>query len=423
MSNPERQQATDELLLEPPGNGGPLVVECVQGKSARKRVLLTGSLVVGSDAGSDLVLDDGAVSRRHLSLRRTSRGVEVIDLGSANGTFYLGARVERVRLPPGSFLELGRSVICVRPGDPLDGDGPSFEKLGVVGSSHALKAVLAFVSRVAPTPTSVLLMGETGVGKDVIAQVLHRLSPRAKKPFVVLQCAAVNRELIEATLFGYEKGAFTGAVQARPGLLQAAEGGTLYLDEVGELPLELQPVLLRMLDAQTYRPVGAEHELRADVRIVASSRAPLEERVAAGQFRADLYFRLAVFAVEVPPLRVRAQDIRPLARHFARAIGRAAALPADLMERLEGHSWPGNVRELKNVVERYVRVGEDELAIGHSTVKSFDEAQARVVEQFQRNYLSRLLEETNGNVTEAAKRAAVSRARFYRMLKVAGIKT
>jgi DNA-binding NtrC family response regulator len=242
----------------------------------------------------------------------------------------------------------------------------------LVGRSAAMLEVARLVRLVAPRSTTVLIEGETGTGKEVVAKALHRLSARANKPFVVLNCAAIPEALLEAELFGHTRGAFTGAVHSRTGRIEAAHGGTLFLDEIGEMPLALQAKMLRFLENGEIQRVGENDTARVDVRVIAATHQLLEQRAAEGTFRLDLYHRLAVFPVEVPPLRDRLEDIGLLAEHFLAMLGRSAprkTLSADAMERLLTHLWPGNVRELAHVLERATILAGDAPVIGAEEIR------------------------------------------------------
>src|SRR6266481_970801 len=246
------------------------------------------------------------------------------------------------------------------------GDDPSNPDAvhGIVGASLALQRVLQLVRTVAPTDAVVLILGETGTGKELIANLIHTLSSRRDRPFVKFNCAAIPAGLLESELFGHERGAFTGAIARRIGRFERAHGGTLLLDEVGDLPLDLQPKLLRVLEEQQFERVGSAHTIRSDVRIVAATNRPLEELVDAGEFRADLYYRLNVFPIDLPALRERPEDIPLLVRHFvaqhARDVGRRIdTISDDTMEKLVRHPWPGNVRELHHVIHRAVILSHD----------------------------------------------------------------
>ena len=237
-----------------------------------------------------------------------------------------------------------------------------FEQL--IGSSPALEAVLEGVKRVAPTGSTVLIQGETGTGKELIARAIHNISPRCGRPFIKLNCAAIPLDLLESELFGHEKGAFTGAIAQKLGRFELADKGTLFLDEVGDIPAPLQPKLLRILQEQEFERLGSSRTHQVDVRLVAATHRDLAEMVRNGDFRSDLYFRLNVFPVELPPLRDRRDDIPALVEHFAEILGRRVGrsidhIPPETMMALCSYDWPGNIRELQNLIERAVILSDD----------------------------------------------------------------
>jgi transcriptional regulator with PAS, ATPase and Fis domain len=396
-------------------------------------------LVVGTSPDCDLVSDDPSVSRVHCQLTMTQRGVVIRDLGSKNGTRIGEVRVFEALLPPGTPLQLGSSTITVVvTGEPsvipLSGS-PRFGE--AIGASVQMRALFATMERAAATNESILLLGESGTGKELIAQAIHDLSPRRERPFVVLDCGAVAATLIEAELFGYVKGAFTGANANHAGLIEQADGGTLFIDELGELPLELQPRLLRVLETRELRPVGANEYRRADVRVIAATHRDLKAQVAAKTFREDLYYRLAVVEGVVPPLRDRKDDIPMLVEHFLAGQDpprNLADLPANAMDLLQGHSWPGNVRELRNTVARLVlfpHLGIEAIDLaapqgqnGLQTISRLQLREARdlVVSEFEQSYIKEKLKETGGNVSAAAKSMGVSRQFVHRLMARYGIR-
>jgi DNA-binding NtrC family response regulator len=312
----------------------------------------------------------------------------------------------------------------------------------LIGRSAEMRALYPLCARLAASEVPVVIEGETGTGKEVLAEALHEASPRASGPFVVFDCTAVPATLLEPALFGHERGAFTGALAQRRGVFEEAHRGTLLLDEIGELDLALQPRLLRAIERREVQRVGGNHWLRADVRIVAATRRNLAAEVRAGRFRDDLFFRLAVGRIELPPLRRRAGDVGVLASHFWRAhAGEGRPVPADLLEKLDEYSWPGNVRELKNAIARYVAVGELPAACdgeplsgewrlgagvvvaGHDAferVLSRDlplpRARAEIVEEFERRYLQRALDRHGGSVSRAAAAAGIA-LRYFQLLR------
>jgi transcriptional regulator with PAS, ATPase and Fis domain len=304
-----------------------------------------------------------------------------------------------------------------------------------IGVSPAMRHLFAVLERAAQSDVTVLLEGESGVGKEVLARAIHTRSQRAGGPFVTVDCGAIPSSLIESELFGHERGAFTGATHARSGVFEQADGGTIFLDEIGELPLDLQPKLLRAIEAREVRPVGANAARAVDVRIVAATNRRLAEAAASGEFRRDLFYRLAVARIVVPPLRERREDILPLARSFVRAATRdaCAELPADFAALLGSYAWPGNVRELRNVVERWALLGvRDARTLFDEAGKvtageledlshlPYHEARRVVLERFERQYLPKVLSDAGGVVARAAAHAQVARPSFYRMLERLG---
>jgi two-component system response regulator GlrR len=299
-----------------------------------------------------------------------------------------------------------------------------------IGSSPEMQRLFSLLDRAAPTESTILLTGESGTGKEVLAEAIHRRSRRAKGPFIVFDCGAVVPGLIESELFGHEAGAFTNAVRARPGLLADASGGTLLLDEIGELPLSLQPKLLRALARGEVRRVGASAMTQVDVRVIAATHRNLEEAIAAGRFRADLYFRLAVVVAHVPPLRLRPEDIPLLAHHFIARMASAekarAVLTPSVIAALVAHDWPGNVRELRNAVERLLAVGELAGALTRgvpSEPENYYVAKRNAIDRFERAFVRVSLDACDGVVTRAAKRAGISRQMFHRLMSRHGIES
>ncbi|MDX2014092.1 MAG: sigma 54-interacting transcriptional regulator, partial [Myxococcaceae bacterium] len=356
-------------------------VEVVRGPGAGRAVAVGQVLVVGSGLEAQLQLADPTVSRLHVELTPRADGVLVRDLGSKNGTFVGPARVNEVTVERTTELELGRCCVRLVVTDTDDGLAPAASSFGgLVGTSEAMQRLFGVLGRVAASESTVLLQGETGTGKGEVARAIHAASGRARGPFVTLDCGALPRELAESTLFGHVAGAFTGATRDAAGLAVEANGGVLFIDEVGELPLELQPRLLRLLEARAVRPVGAQTERRVDVRVIAATNRDLSAEAAAGRFRQDLYFRLAVVELRVPPLRERRDDIPLLASHFLARAKVAVDFSAVLLERFAGYQWPGNVRELENVVARVVS-GVEPLS-GPPPPRGFKEAKERVVEAF-----------------------------------------
>jgi DNA-binding NtrC family response regulator len=416
----------------------------------KEHMLDEGTTMVGTHADNDLVLTDATVSRYHLEIRVRRDGIEVRDLDTTNGTKHGGARVGQVVLTGPARLRLGKHTeMDVEPIDTnVDlGEWPSDRFGDVLGTTPPMKRLFALLAKAAPTEATILLQGETGTGKEAIAEAVHRHSRRSKGPFVVVDCGSIPHELIASELFGHAKGSFTGAGADKQGLIEAADHGTLFLDEIGELALDLQPQLLRVLDRRQVRRVGETQSVDVDIRVVAATHRDLRAMVKAGQFREDLYYRLAVVATFVPPLRERKADIPALATWFAEKMGRGsfAQSPA-LIEQLQRHDWPGNVRELRNVVERALSLGDAALAdlADHGRAPSspsvgfegsdqkrpsnpevlelpFKEAKAQLVEAFERDYLTALLARHHGNISRAASEAGIDRNYIHRLVKKYGL--
>jgi DNA-binding NtrC family response regulator len=383
-------------------------------------VVQDGTAFVGSGDDCDLKVDDPAVSRRHLSVELLGAEVRVSDLGSRNGTQYLGAKILQARVPLGGSVKLGRSTLRFMP---VKADAPQSERdelFGLIGRSPPARRLFAQLERVGPTDATVLIRGQSGTGKDAAARALHALSPRAQEPFIIFSCGAVNPNLIESELFGHTRGAFTGADRARIGAIEAAGAGTLLLDDVLALPLDLQPKLLRVLESREYTRVGDSNARQAKMRVVASAQSDVQLAVREGNFREDLYFRLAVVQIEVPTLAERAEDIPLLARHFAKSLrGVDVELQPSTLAALQCDPWPGNVRELRNAVERVVALGQLENEPGPaapSPAQSFKDARDKVLADFEKDYLRTLLSLHRGNVSHAAKAAGLARSAFYRLL-------
>jgi two-component system, NtrC family, response regulator GlrR len=327
---------------------------------------LDGRTVIGSAADSGIVVADPAVSRIHAELDLREDGLWLRDLGSRNGTFIDGVQVGLGRVPDGGSVRVGSSLLAVRRDktpEPVDlWPGERFGPL--MGRSAAMRELFARLARVARTESTILVLGETGTGKELVAQAIHDASARAKHPFVVVDCAALPEALLEAELFGHARGAFTGAVSARAGAIESAEGGTVFLDEVAELPLALQPKLLRVLESRTIRRIGETGHRKVNVRFVSATNRDVRTMVNDGTFREDVYFRLAVIPVVIPPLRERLEDIPLLIASFVPA---GTSLDPGLLHEAMRRTWPGNVRELRNFIERVAALGVHEALAMHPT--------------------------------------------------------
>lgn len=408
---------------------------------------------LGSSPDNRFVVDDPAVSRQHCRIEVDRQGHRIVDLDSKNGTFVDGLRVRDAYLPAGgATLELGTTQVLFRPApEQVEVLFSSENRFGrLLGESLEMREIFGMLARVAPTDATVLVEGESGTGKELAADAIHQHSRRKDGPFVVFDCSAVPADLMESELFGHVKGAFTGATATRTGAFAEAQGGTLFLDEVGELALELQPKLLRCLEKREIKPVGSNQRVVVDVRIVAATNQDLERKVEAGEFREDLFYRLAVIRVNIPPLRNRIDDIPLLVRHFLEEVGRAGAGPVqisyDTMRKLQAHRWPGNVRELRNFIERAALLTDS----GHIETRfmadqsprarraadeveappgsegpvlrvdydlPYKDAKNLLVEAFERQYWIRQLAESGGNISEAARRSGIHRKSLEYLVK------
>ena len=431
------EDGTEVLDVRGPAAVAPLAaVLTFEGVNATpsRFVLETGTCVVGSGGASDVVLDDPAVSRAHVELSLAPEGIAIADLGSRNGTFYLGQRVAKITLTPGSRFQVGRATVCVDT-DTASLDVPSGRQReeygGLVGRSPAMLRLFTILERLEGSLVPVLVEGESGVGKELVAAAVHAHSAVASGPFVILNCGAFSRELLASELFGHKKGAFTGANESRRGALEMAEGGTLFLDELGEMPLDVQPLLLRFLESGELRAVGSDTSRTVRVRVVAATNRDLEAAVTAGQFRQDLFYRLAVVRLWIPPLRERPEDVEPTAIRLAANLG-IPPLPPHLLSRLRARTWAGNVRELRNVLQAYEVLGD--LAEGPREAKKplgaavavdldrpYHDAKEELIERFTRAYMQGMLDRTGGNQAEMARLAGLDRTYLGRLLKQHGI--
>ena len=411
-----------------------VVLEVVEGPATGKSHRSEGErLTIGSAALCDLVIDDPTVSRFHCEIQIGEDGARLRDTGSLNGSILDGVRVVEAFLRGGSTLRLGRSALRFDFGtDRKPLRVSEAREFGIlVGESIAMRQVFAVLERVAGSDATVLLEGETGTGKTAAARSIHLESRRASGPFVVLDCAAVPANLLEAELFGHERGAFTGAEARRAGVFEEADGGTLFIDEIGELPAELQPKLLGVLEGREVRRIGSGKTVPVDVRLVAATNRDLRREINLGAFRPDLYYRLAVVRVELPPLRQRAADLPAVAARILRGLGgddRAITrfTGDEFVASLARHAWPGNVRELKNYLERCL-VFEEALPIEETMSSSaalavdasipFADAKRHALDHFEREYLVDLLRRHGGVVNEAAAAAGLDRTHVYRLLR------
>lgn len=400
--------------------------------------------LIGQSPSCDVRLGDRHVSRRHASIEVSPQRIVLADLDSTNGTFVDGVSIgsaylrgdETIRVGA-SALRLSRRAMEVAPAST---SAPGFGR--IVGSSRELGRLIPLFRRLAASDVPVVIEGETGTGKEILAESIHEMSARSTAPFVVFDCTAVPATLMEAELFGHEKGSFTGATSTRKGLFEQAHGGTLLIDEIGDLELALQPKLLRAIERKEVRRVGATESIRVDVRLLAATRRDLDKAVQEGRFRDDLYHRLAVGRVELPSLGKRKGDVSVLSHHFWRELGGPPeGPPPDLLARWERSAWPGNVRQLRNAVARWIALGElgdglpgEELEGGpvptdsisapaHDVIRDVIEqrlplplARLRVVQEFEARYISAVLAEHDGNVAKAAEASGIAR-RYLQILR------
>jgi two-component system, NtrC family, response regulator GlrR len=416
-----------------------LRVTVTRGKDAGSWVEVAGSPVrVGTASSNDLALSDDTVSRHHCEIELLSGALRVRDMGSTNGVAVGGVRLFDGVVAENARLMLGDTELTVTPlAETIDREQASVDRFGdVIGRAVRMRELFADLARIAPLEVTLLIEGETGTGKDLCAESVHAASPRAEGPFVVFDCAAVAPTLVEAELFGHERGAFTGAQNARPGLFEQANGGTIFLDEIGELPKDLQPKLLRALEKRQVRRVGATKTTDVDVRVVAATNRNLRAEVQRGAFREDLYFRLAAAHVLVPPLRDRMDDLPLLVEHFLsreRPPGRVDDVPPHVWDLFRAHRWPGNVRELRNAVQRLAinpdrPIREPVTGDVPAPARSPDEpllplqiARREASDAFERAYLKAALAKSGGNVTRAAAMAEVSRQMMQKLMRKHGL--
>src|SRR4051812_5666912 len=320
------------------------------------------SMLIGSSPICALRLADRQVSRRHAAIEVVAGVLQLTDLRSTNGTRVNGLRVGKVFLTGGETIQIGETLLVVERGSKAPQLAPSFARRfgGVLGGSREMRRLYPLCARLAASTVPLVIEGETGTGKEMLAESIHAEGPRADGPFIVFDCTAVAPGLVEAELFGHERGAFTGAVASHRGVFEQAHGGTLMIDEIGDLDLHLQPKLLRAIERSEVRRVGGEKTIRVDVRIIAATRRDLDREIEAGRFRDDLFHRLAVARIELPPLRDRRGDVAELCVAFCRELGADSAelLRSELFARWQAYRWPGNVRELRNAVMRYAALGE-----------------------------------------------------------------
>jgi DNA-binding NtrC family response regulator len=398
-------------------------------------------VVVGAHASCDLVLVDPQVSRRHAEVAVVPEGIRIKDLGSTNGTWWQGTKVGEVVVPSGATVQFGATPVRISAAEALSLPPSEQDHFGAMaGKSVAMRELFAVLEMASPTEATVLIEGESGTGKELAARAIHDASNRAKGPFVVVDCSAISENLFDSHLFGHVRGAFTGADRERKGAFVEATGGTLFLDELGELPISAQAKLLRALEAQTVQPVGADRPVPVDTRVVAATHRDLSRMVAAKEFRFDLFYRLAVVHVALPPLRERLEDLPHLIGTFYRHRGaETGPVDGDNLDRMRRHAWPGNVRELRNVLERAwalsgpsakfrelrlwldPNAAQPQLSEVVDTALPFKEAKERWNDHFERRYVAMVFTTNANNVTRAAEHAGLSRRHFRELLYKHGI--
>jgi transcriptional regulator with GAF, ATPase, and Fis domain len=414
---------------------------------------------IGARRGNDVQLTDAKVSGLHCEIRLDERGYRLRDLDSTNGTYVGGLRINDIYIQPGTQISIGGSRLRFEPlGETVEVELSERDRFGsMIGRSVKMRELFARLEKLAASDATVLITGETGVGKELVAESLHELSPRVDGPFMVLDCGSIPANLIESELFGHERGAFTGATSSYVGAFERADGGTLFLDEIGELPLAMQPKLLRVLEAHEVRRIGSTKITSVNIRVVAATNRDLGVEVNRGRFREDLFYRLAVARVHVPPLRERKDDIPLLIEHILETTpgGEHAYIAPETIELMMKHDWPGNVRELRNVIERAVLLSEapgqdalrrapaaptpprtDGVTTTPSTTMShtglamsvpidvaipFKRAKQGVINEFEKRYISRLLEQHGGNISAAARAAGIDRMSIHKMLHRLGL--
>jgi len=437
LSSPELGAVTEALSTQP------LLIErfrlrVLSGPDAGAEHVSGGdSVTVGTHPSCDLRLSDTSMSRFHFQIRIDAGGAELRDLESKNGTRIgdvgiLHARLERPTTIVAGRTEIGFERIAEHVEVPVS---PRTSFGDLVGTSLRMRSLFAKLEKVAPSDSTILLQGETGTGKELVAEAIHAASARCEGPFHIVDCAALPRHLMEEELFGHVKGAYTGASSSRPGAMEAAHGGTVFLDEIGELDTELQPKLLRVLEQRTIQRVGETDRRPIDVRVIAATSRNLSVEVNNKRFRPDLYYRLGVVRLDIPPLRERLDDLPVLIRALLEQMGRLRdpvaqmLLAPDYVRSLAAHAWPGNVRELRNTLERCVVLGEPTLAVqGEVEAPLVDPhlplraARERWSSYYERRYLEALLALHEDNVSAAARAAGVDRGHFYRLLRRASLR-
>lgn len=408
--------------------------------------LKRGKVLIGRRPDCEITLEGPQVSRDHASIHYDG-GYYLIEDHSKNGTFLNEKKIRKERLNNGDLIAIGdwrirftddageshQATVTVAMGQGEKSGEPTGEIFsGMVGISGKMREVFRLIEKVAPSQATVLILGETGAGKELVAGALHQLSKRSALPFVALNCAAISPNLIESELFGHEKGAFTGALQTHAGAFEQAAGGTLFLDEIGDLSLDLQSKLLRSLESLKIRRVGGQAELPVKCRIVTATHRNLMQEVKAGKFREDLYYRLFVIPIELPPLRQRREDIPSLARHFINQMRQMRpesppAVTKEALGKLQEHLWPGNVRELKNVILRAILLADDGPVEAHHIVflpQAVSEAapEPQTLVEMEKEMILQKLKATGWNKAAAARELGLATSTIFKKIKDYGLK-
>lgn len=428
------------------------VLAIIDGPSEKSKLDLSRKKIVkiGKKSDNDLVIGDKTVSRNHMEIEAQDNGYLLRDLNSTNGTFINGLRVKEAFLTPGDQITLGNSTLEFQAFDEKVQMEPSKKTTfgEMVGKSKKMRQIFGILERISPTQATVIIQGETGTGKELVARAVHANSPRKDKPFVVFDCSAIAPNLIESELFGHMKGSFTGAIKDRKGAFEEANGGTIFLDEIGELTIDLQPKLLRALEQREVKRVGSTQSIQLDVRVLCATNRNLKTEVEGGRFREDLYYRLSVVKIQLPPLRERSEDI-PLivekilthARYNKKPDGSyyASKVDDEALRILQRYQWPGNIRELNNILERAVSFSENGAVTANhlqfifsemsadgvpnnspqlnvDTNMPFKEAKAKIVEHFEKDYLEELLKKNKYNVSKASREAKIDRKHLRNLL-------
>jgi two-component system response regulator GlrR len=398
-------------------------VTVVDGPDRGKRVVSQGAeLSIGTSTGNDLQLTDGSVSRHHCVLQATDHGLELRDLGSTNGTLVGEVEIRHGFVGSETRLRLGTSLVAIALlDDEIEEPLATDSRFGELhGASPEMRRLYPILERCAQSMATVLIEGETGTGKELVAEAIHHTGPRRRAPFVIVDCGALPRTMIESELFGHVRGAYTGAEVDRVGAFESAQGGTVLLDEIGELPLALQPVLLRALENRTIRRLGTNESRPIDVRILAATNRDLRVEVNHKRFRADLFYRLNVLRVVVPPLRKRPGDVALLVEHFWRALRPSEPPPAELVADFVAQDWPGNVRELRNAVERAVWLGARETRPAPERDperSSYGRAKDQAVLDWERGWVEQLMAAHRGNLSRAARAAKMGRSHLRDLVR------